>query len=82
VAFGHGIHFCLGAPLARLEGRIVLRTIIERLKELELDYDGDRGDDNTPLIKPLPSLFFHGVSQLLLRFKPATQWNLDNLTYT
>ena len=82
LAFGHGIHFCLGAPLARLEGRVVLRTIIERLKDLELDDDGGGDDDNTPVIKPLPSLFFHGVSQLPLRFKPATQWNLDSLTYT
>jgi cytochrome P450 len=77
MAFGHGIHFCLGAPLARLEGRIVLRTIIERLNDLELDDGG--GSDNTPVIKPLPSLFFHGVSQLPLRFRAGTPWNLDDL---
>ncbi|MFG2092408.1 cytochrome P450 [Streptomyces sp. NPDC048612] len=37
VAFGHGIHFCLGAPLARLEARIALRTLLERCPKLELD---------------------------------------------
>jgi cytochrome P450 len=80
MAFGQGIHFCLGAPLARLEGRIVLRTIIERLKDLELDDKNDgKGDDSTPIIKPLPSLFFHGVSQLPLRFKPAAQRKLDSM---
>jgi cytochrome P450 len=80
MAFGQGIHFCLGAPLARLEGRIVLRTIIERLKDLELDDKNDgKGDDSTPFIKPLPSLFFHGVSQLPLRFKPAAQRKLDSI---
>ncbi|WP_433859260.1 cytochrome P450 family protein [Streptomyces kronopolitis] len=37
VAFGHGIHFCLGAPLARLEARIAVRTLLERCPALELD---------------------------------------------
>jgi cytochrome P450 len=30
VALGHGIHYCLGAPLARIEGRIALQTVFER----------------------------------------------------
>jgi cytochrome P450 len=62
VGFGHGIHFCLGAPLARLEARVALKIILERLQNLELD------DSNIEAIKPLHSLFFHGVSQLPLRF--------------
>ncbi|WP_079063946.1 cytochrome P450 family protein [Streptomyces sp. NRRL F-4489] len=37
VAFGHGIHFCLGAPLARLEGRIALRSLLDRCPGLALD---------------------------------------------
>ncbi len=36
VAFGLGPHFCLGAPLARLEGRIVLQTLLRRLPGLQL----------------------------------------------
>ncbi|MFB6440026.1 cytochrome P450 [Streptomyces sp. NPDC056411] len=36
-AFGHGIHFCLGAPLARLEARIAIRSLLERCPELALD---------------------------------------------
>jgi cytochrome P450 len=36
VALGWGIHHCLGAPLARLEGRIALRTLFERIPELQL----------------------------------------------
>ena len=36
-AFGHGIHFCLGAPLARLEGEIAIRTVLERLPNLRLE---------------------------------------------
>ncbi|MFI8006041.1 cytochrome P450 [Streptomyces sp. NPDC086010] len=39
VAFGHGIHYCLGAPLARAEARIALRSLLERCPELRLDTD-------------------------------------------
>ncbi len=39
MAFGHGIHRCLGAPLARLEARIVLRSLLERAPGLALDAD-------------------------------------------
>jgi len=39
IAFGHGLHYCLGAPLARLEGRIAIRTLLERCPDLRLDAD-------------------------------------------
>ncbi|MFS8103086.1 cytochrome P450 [Lentzea alba] len=36
VAFGHGIHYCLGAPLARLEFEIALRGLLSRFPDIEL----------------------------------------------
>jgi cytochrome P450 len=36
LGFGHGVHFCLGAALARLEGEIALRTLVDRLPGLDL----------------------------------------------
>ncbi|MEU4394861.1 cytochrome P450 [Kribbella sp. NPDC023855] len=41
VAFGHGIHHCLGAPLARLEGRIALGMLFDRFPELKLASEDD-----------------------------------------
>jgi cytochrome P450 len=37
LSFGNGIHFCLGAPLARLEGKIVLSAVLKRLPNLRID---------------------------------------------
>ena len=36
VSFGHGMHFCIGAPLARLEARIAIRQLIERIPRIKV----------------------------------------------
>ncbi|KUN89839.1 cytochrome [Streptomyces bungoensis] len=59
LAFGHGIHFCLGAPLARLEGRIAIGTLLERAPGLALD--GEPGEW-------LPGLLMRGVRSLPVRW--------------
>ena len=68
VGFGHGIHFCLGAPLARLEGQVVLRVILQRLQDLTLDTDDSKKNEKDSL-SPLQSVFFHGMAHLPLRFQ-------------
>jgi cytochrome P450 len=40
VSFGYGIHFCLGAALARLEGRVALDEVLNRFPEWSVDWDG------------------------------------------
>ncbi|MCX4984406.1 cytochrome P450 [Streptomyces sp. NBC_00572] len=61
LAFGHGIHYCLGAPLARLEGRIALRTLLDRFPNLELDPEGEPWEW-------LPGLLMRGVRHLPVRW--------------
>ncbi|GEB58005.1 cytochrome P450 family protein [Streptomyces gardneri] len=61
LAFGHGMHYCLGAPLARLEGRIALRTLLDRFPRLELDPEGDPWEW-------VPGLLIRGVRHLPVRW--------------
>jgi cytochrome P450 len=56
LAFGHGIHFCLGAPLARLEARIALQGILDRLPGLTL-APGAR-------LERMDSTIIYGVKEL------------------
>jgi cytochrome P450 len=42
LAFGYGIHFCLGAALARLEGRVALDEVLNRFPEWEVELDRAR----------------------------------------
>ena len=39
LSFGYGIHFCLGAALARLEGRVALDEVLDRFPEWEVDWE-------------------------------------------
>ena len=42
LTFGYGLHFCLGANLARLEGRVALDELLNRFPEWDIDYDNIR----------------------------------------
>ena len=59
IAFGWGIHFCLGAPLARVEGQIAINTLLKRLPRLTLDTD-------KPYFRQ--SLTLRGLQALPVRF--------------
>ena len=61
LAFGYGVHFCLGAPLARLEARVALEQVLDRLPGL-------RRADDAPLPR-IASMFLRGLQSLPLAFE-------------
>lgn len=63
LSFGFGIHFCLGAPLARLEGQIAVKALVERLPDLALGVDEPEWSD---------SFVLRGVKSLPVRFRPGS----------
>jgi cytochrome P450 len=58
VSFGYGIHFCLGAPLAKLEAEIALSAVTERLPLLRLADSAESG------LEWQPSIVFRGLKSL------------------
>src|SRR5574341_517257 len=70
LACGYGIHFCLGAPLARLEAQIALPALLRALDEPELDV--------SELIW-LDSVVFRGVTSLPVTFPTAPPPRLSDL---
>ncbi|MGW0703065.1 cytochrome P450 family protein [Streptomyces sp. NPDC002867] len=66
LAFGHGVHFCLGAPLARLEVATALQQLFERFPGIELAVPAEE-------LKPLPSLISNGHQALPVRLRPAAR---------
>jgi cytochrome P450 len=67
LGFGHGIHFCLGAPLARLEARIAFSTVLGRFPDMRLaapraDLAWTHGD----------GLVLRGLASLPVTLGPST----------
>ncbi|MFD7746535.1 cytochrome P450 [Streptomyces sp. NPDC059698] len=61
LGFGHGAHYCLGAPLARMEARIAIGALLERFPGLARDPSGGEPDW-------LPGLLMRGVRALPVRW--------------
>ncbi|MDS0259117.1 cytochrome P450 [Haloarcula sp. S1CR25-12] len=59
--FGRGTHYCLGAPLARMEARIGLNALFERAADIER-----RGET----LQPVRSAFIYGVEEFPIEFRP------------
>ncbi|MFJ6622562.1 cytochrome P450 [Kitasatospora sp. NPDC091335] len=66
LGFGHGIHYCIGAPLARLEGRAALATLLSRLPDLRLAESPEN-------LRWRGGLIMRGLRELPVEFSPESR---------
>jgi cytochrome P450 PksS len=64
LSFGQGIHFCLGAPLARMEAQIAVNTLLRRLPDLRLKISPDS-------LRWRPSMILRGLNALPVAFRSS-----------
>lgn len=70
VAFGHGIHHCAGAHLARAEGRVTVNRLLDRTSDIAISTEA-HGPADDRRYKYLPTYFLRGLAALELELTPA-----------
>jgi cytochrome P450 family 150 subfamily A5 len=65
IAFGHGIHTCAGAPLARAEGRVTLHRFLDRTSDITIS-ETHHGPPGARRYDYLPTFFLRGLERLFL----------------
>ena len=70
VAFGHGIHHCAGAPLARAEGRVTLNRLLDRTNDITLSEKA-HGIGDAHHFDYLPTFFLRGLVDLHVELEAA-----------
>ncbi|WP_339850838.1 cytochrome P450 [Paenibacillus sp. FSL W7-1088] len=71
MGFGFGIHFCLGAPLARLEARVVLQTMLRQMEDIQLVPE--------TVLQPIQSAFVFGVKEYPIQFTSSIYKPSDSM---
>lgn len=70
MAFSRGSHFCLGAPLARLESKVAIERLLARLADIRL-AEADHGPPGARRYRYEPTYTFRSLSDLHIEFTPA-----------
>ena len=70
LAFGHGIHFCPGAPLARAEGRITLERLLDRTSDIRIS-EKEHGPPGDRRYRYHPTYILRGLQRLHIEFTVA-----------
>lgn len=70
LAFGRGIHTCAGAPLARVEGKITINRLLDRVRDIAIDESAHGSVDNRDF-QYEPTFLLRGLKNLNITFKPV-----------
>jgi cytochrome P450 len=67
LAFGHGAHFCPGAPLARAEGRITVERMLDRMSDIGISETA-HGPAGARQYRYIPTYMLRGLKELHIEF--------------
>lgn len=70
IAFGRGIHTCAGAPLARVEGRITVHRLLDRMQDITVSTEA-HGPANDRQYAYEPTFLLRGLTDLHIEFTPV-----------
>ena len=70
VAFARGAHSCHGGPLARIEGRVTIERILDRVNEIRLD-EARHGPEGARRFDYVPLYILRGLEALHIEFNPT-----------
>lgn len=70
IAFGRGVHSCPGGPLARVEGRVSIERILDRLSDITIDADKHGPADNRSYTYE-PTFILRGLTELHIKFNQS-----------
>ena len=71
IAFARGVHSCPGAPLARVEGRVSLERILDRMGDIRA-AEAEHGPVDNRLYSYAPTYILRGLNELHIEFTPIT----------
>ena len=72
IAFSRGIHSCPGAPLARVEGRVSIERILDRMADITIDED-KHGPAGSRSYTYEPTFILRGLTDINIKFTPASE---------
>jgi len=73
IAFGHGVHVCPGAPLARTEGRVSLEKLLDRMDRIGIS-EAAHGPPGERRYSYVPTYILRGLTRLHIEFTAAGSW--------